>query len=149
MAEERHEGLENDNPHILVLDDDAIICRFMERLLSIMGYHVTCVRCGGDALSVLEDQPVDVLISDITMPDMSGLEVADLVHHRWPDLPIVLCTGHEDAMDPADARRLGIKACMIKPMDKSGLDALLKKVLAEKAEQCGTTSNDSENTSHE
>ncbi|MCP4676407.1 MAG: response regulator [Deltaproteobacteria bacterium] len=108
---------------ILVVDDDSASGRSLNRLLSQQGYSVTVTESGKEALSILKRNPVDVVILDVRMPEMDGLETC--MHIRgnteFGRIPVIFITGHDDQ----DARIAGIKAggddFLLKPIDDTML----------------------------
>ncbi len=92
---------------ILVVDDEAIICKLVARVLQRACYEVETVSGGHEALDILAERAdeIGLLIADLTMPEMSGRELLDLVLDRWPDLPVLVMSGYTD--DAMVARLLG------------------------------------------
>ena len=79
---------------VLVLDDEPGLLEVFADLLSEAGYEVATAHTPAAALSLLEGQPFDVVVSDITMPGMSCIELLKAVRRRDPDLPVLLATGN-------------------------------------------------------
>lgn len=85
-------------PRILLVEDDGAVLRVMARTLELRGYEVTQARLPHDALqAVAEGTPVDLVVSDLVMPGMSGLELAEHLRTERPGLPILFVSGY-----PAD-----------------------------------------------
>jgi DNA-binding NtrC family response regulator len=81
-------------PHgILVVDDEAFVAEALRRTLRREGYRLLIASSGAEALEVLEQESIDVLISDIDMPEMSGLELLAIVRKRWPAVVRIVLTG--------------------------------------------------------
>ena len=80
---------------LLLVDDEENIVSSLRRLLRHDGYYIVTAGCAEDALTILEQQPVGVIISDQRMPAMSGVELLSLVKRRWPDTVRLLLTGKE------------------------------------------------------
>jgi CheY-like chemotaxis protein len=89
------------------------------------GHDVRVAAGGDDALAALADGQFDVLISDVGMPGMTGWELAERAHERWPSLRCVLATGWGAEIDPAEARRRGIEAVIAKPFRFNDLRRVL------------------------
>ncbi|MCK5797870.1 MAG: response regulator [Deltaproteobacteria bacterium] len=105
---------------LLIVDDDARIRTMLRRVFEHASYQVLDAGDGRQALSVLESHPVDLLITDIIMPDTEGIELITRVRGRWADLPIIAMSGG-GWIDPAPylelARTLGADRIMSKPLN--------------------------------
>jgi DNA-binding NtrC family response regulator len=113
---------------ILVIDDDAIACEFLQEALSLAGYEVDAFTSAQKALR--EDLSVyDLLMSDIRMPDMDGLEFLRQVHEKWPELPVILMTAYGSLETTMEALRLGAWDYISKPFSPDQIRAMVKKVL--------------------
>ena len=77
---------------VLVVEDDAAIRDIMREELESQGLNILGVASGEEALMLLETRAVDVVIMDLRMPGMNGVETSIAIKHRFPNLPIVLCT---------------------------------------------------------
>ena len=115
---------------VAIVDDEPVVAQFMQELLARWGLAVTPYADGAAALRALESGTAfDVVITDQTMPGMTGIEFAQAAHASNPRLPIVLYTGHADALDPADLERAGVCALLSKPIDAQALLAVLREHL--------------------
>ena len=101
---------------ILVVDDDPIIGKSFDRVLSRKGYLVINAADGADALSKLANDDYDAVFTDIRMPGMSGLEVAERVRASRPWTPVVIITGHGTDAAEARAKAAGVSAFLRKPL---------------------------------
>lgn len=119
--------------HIWVLDDEPVVARFFGELLEDWGYSVRLFNDPAEVLTAFEagENDVDLLITDQTMPGLSGVALALRLHSLRPRLPIILCTGYSEGIDRSAVLRHGIRRCFIKPV--SAHDLL--KALAEELEQ--------------
>ena len=97
---------------VLVVDDDPVIGKSFDRVLSGKGYAVITAEDGEDALSKLAAERYDVVYADIKMPGMSGLEVAERVKAARPWTPVVIITGHGTAESEARAKAAGVTQVM-------------------------------------
>jgi signal transduction histidine kinase/ActR/RegA family two-component response regulator len=116
---------------LLVVEDEPIVRTVTTKLLRLRGHDVTDVDSGPAALDVLgaADAPFDLVVTDLSMPEMSGRELAATVRVRYPGLPVVLLTGDTDAVrDGAD-----VAAVVKKPFQLDALDAVLRQVVEEAA----------------
>jgi CheY-like chemotaxis protein len=102
-----------------------------QTLLERLGYEVTTRTSSLEALATFQSHPhqFDAVITDQTMPGMTGLDLARRLLQIRPDLPIILCTGYSNLVDEAQARACGIKGFAMKPFTKKDIAALLKEVL--------------------
>ena len=87
-------------PHILVVDDDPLICQQLQRLYASSDYLVDIVTTGEEALERLEKGDVDLVVTDIRLPGISGVELTMRIKENSPDLPVIVITGH-GALDSA------------------------------------------------
>ena len=113
---------------ILVLDDDAVACEFLREALERDGYGVDVYTAATDALEQDLGQ-YDLLISDIRMPEMDGLQFLNEVRNRWPDLPVILMTAYGSLETTMDALRQGAWDYISKPFSLRELTARIKAVL--------------------
>ena len=88
--------------NILVVDDDAEVRHVTASFLSDFGYSETEAEDGAAALALLESRSFDLVVADLAMPGMSGVELAANVRRRWPNLPVLILTGHAEAMQIPD-----------------------------------------------
>jgi len=104
---------------ILVVDDEPYLLEIFGQILSAQGYLVEIARSGHEALARLEGPGcgVDLLLTDQTMPGMSGIELASHVLAKVPELPILLCTGYQDDQLQEQAHALGVRRILSKPIE--------------------------------
>lgn len=112
-------------PTILIVDDDASQRSLLESFLKGQGFHTITVTCGTEALDALRSQTVDMMISDVRMPGMSGLETLRLARREHHKLPVLMVTAYADIRDAVGAMRDGALNYLAKPID---LDELLESV---------------------
>jgi len=113
------------NARILVVDDEESIRALLKELLSSLGYEVGLAANGLEALSVLDDHPVDLLLSDIRMPGMTGMELLKMVALRRDEIPVVLLTACDEVPIAVEAMKSGALDYLVKPID---LDAVTRAV---------------------
>jgi len=113
---------------ILVIDDDAVACEFLQEVLLRDGYDVAMFT---SAILALEQNlsDYDLLMSDIRMPGMDGLQFLNEVHKKWPNLPVILMTAYGSLETTMEAIRLGAWDYISKPFSPEDCRALVKKVL--------------------
>jgi len=102
---------------ILVVDDDPEVRAVLTILLSEGGHAVTEAGSGPDALARCERESFDLLLSDLSMPRMSGWDVAAACHERFPHLPVALVTGWGDQLDPRQLERHHVRFVVAKPFE--------------------------------
>ena len=118
---------------ILVVDDDPAVRQALEINLGKAGFEVRLARAGEEALDLLREAPADVVLTDLMMPGMTGLEVLETVRHKWPDTQVVLMTGHGTVERAVEAMRMGAHDFIIKPVSRAELVAILQRALREKS----------------
>jgi PAS domain S-box-containing protein len=116
---------------IMVVDDEVVLARIMERLLSKLGYTVKLYTNSLEAVHHYRKNPydVDLIITDMTMPNMTGAELAREVLSLRPELPIIMTTGYSEVIDEEKASSIGIAEFMLKPVKKIPLMQMVRKVL--------------------
>ena len=121
---------------ILVVDDEQGITETMARRLTQLGYQVTTRTSSVEALELFRHKPdaFDLVLTDQTMPNMTGDQLAGELLTIRPDIPIIMCTGYSSVMDPDKARDLGIKAFLLKPVIKYEMAKAIRAVLDRRTE---------------
>jgi CheY-like chemotaxis protein len=111
---------------VLVVDDASTIREVLTTFLEQYEFVVHTVPDGASALALLQTEPVDVILVDLQMPGISGLEMAFAVHKTNPYIPMALITGTPMAVQPATLRQAGISRVFAKPFDLEVLVAWLQ-----------------------
>jgi len=116
---------------ILFIDDDEMLAQVGEVVLSEMGYQVVTMKESTEALKLFAANPdhFDLVITDQTMPDLSGKDLIRELLKIRPDLPTILCTGFSNKVDKAEAKELGVGAFCMKPLDLPELLQTVRAVL--------------------
>jgi len=116
---------------VLVVDDEPEIALRIQQLLDRLGYHVVTARSASDALAVLAESPTafQLLITDFTMPEMTGLELARAAVQRVPTLRILLCTGYHEPLTPEVLSRAQIAGTIQKPFRYTALARQVRQTL--------------------
>ena len=119
--------------HILFIDDEAPIAKIGHRLLKALGYAVTIRTSSVEALELFKSKPdaFDLVVTDLTMPNLTGDALAREMMAIRPEIPVILCTGYSKKFSEASAADVGIKAFAYKPMVKADLAKTIRKVLDE------------------
>jgi CheY-like chemotaxis protein len=117
---------------VLVVDDEATVGEFLAELLASRGLDVTVKSDPLDAARWFADDParVDLVLTDQTMPRMTGLELAQRLTTERPELPVIIVTGYGEDIGRAELRRHGVAALLRKPVEPASLVALLASHLA-------------------
>lgn len=116
---------------ILMIDDEELLLQMGKDMMERLGYSVTIRNSSLDALATFQNNPdaFDVVITDQTMPGMTGSDLARRILQLRPDMPIILCTGYSNLIDENTAKFIGIREFALKPLTKSTIAHLLQKVL--------------------
>jgi len=115
--------------HILVVDDEQHICQLYKGELEDEGYHVTVANSGTEALSAVEQQPPDLIVLDIQMPGMDGIETLEKLLGRDKGIPVILNTAYSHYKE--DFTTWGADAYVVKSSDTSKLKQEIKRLLGE------------------
>ena len=116
---------------VLVVDDDPVVGKSFNRVLSDKGYIVVTAEDGFDALMKLQAEKYDVVFTDIKMPGMDGLEVAERVKASQPWTPVVIVTGYGTAANEERARAAGVSDFLRKPLSPEMIEGSTAKALAQ------------------
>ncbi len=134
-AKEADADPQTDMPHgsetILFVDDEEDIVTMRTRMLSHLGYRVLSAISPEQALEMLADkgERIDLLITDQTMPRMTGVQLAGKVASLRPGLPIILCSGYSEAVTAEEAREAGVSRFLAKPVDMRLLALAIREIL--------------------
>ena len=118
---------------ILFVDDEEALVEMGEDILAELGYEVTSRMSSREALALLKADPsrFDLVITDQTMPEMTGVDLAKEILALRPDMPIIMCTGFSYVVDEDKAKAAGIRAFAMKPLTKREIARTIRKVLDE------------------
>jgi len=128
---ESSESVPHGKEHILLIDDEEILMELGKTMLERLGYHVTARRSSLEALTTFQNQPdaFDMVITDQTMPVMTGVDLARRILQIRHEMPIILCTGYSSLITEDKAKVAGIKGFAMKPLAKKDLGELIRKIL--------------------
>ncbi|ACN16332.1 predicted fusion protein, periplasmic substrate-binding protein (N-terminal) / sensory box regulatory protein (C-terminal) [Desulforapulum autotrophicum HRM2] len=117
--------------HIMVVDDEESILLSTQELLKDYGYEITAFENSADAYAEFEKDPLkfDLVITDMTMPQLSGVELSTKMLNLRSELPIILCTGYCGTYDEKKALALGVKKYVQKPIDSRTLLGLIRELI--------------------
>ena len=113
---------------MLVVDDEELYRRALERILKRAGHEVTAARDGREALACITSEPFDLVLCDVKMPGISGLELVRQIQEFQPDLPAIVVTGYGSAEKSVEALRSGAFWYLEKPFDQDHLDVVRRLV---------------------
>lgn len=116
---------------ILFVDDEELLVNIETKILEQLGYQVIASVSSSEALQIVKDNPegFDLLITDQTMPEMTGIELAEEVLKIRPDIKVILCTGYSDVISADEAKAQGVHEFVLKPLDRFELANLVRKTL--------------------
>jgi PAS domain S-box-containing protein len=110
---------QSDSGNILWVDDEMMLAQLGKETLELHGYHVTAISSALKALTLFQSEPdrFDLIITDQTMPEMTGDLLIKEVQLVRSDIPIIICTGHSSILTPDSAKKIGVNALLMKPLD--------------------------------
>ena len=109
---------------ILVVDDNPSMTSILADILEVKGFEVHAAYCGAEALEILRDHPVDILLTDVRMPDMNGVELYRAIRKIYPNLNTILMTAYSADDIIQQGMKEGIQTVLSKPVDIDFLLAL-------------------------
>jgi len=121
---------------ILLVDDEVSVANMMSQILGRLGYEVTIVNDSRNALNLFkkDSSSFDLVITDQTMPDMTGIQLVEEVLMINPDIPIILCTGFSESVSEELAKSLGVRKYLVKPVLKVDLANAVRQAIEGKPE---------------
>jgi DNA-binding NtrC family response regulator len=123
-------------PRVLIVDDEEELVNALVERLNLRGFEAQGLTSGAEALVYLEGESVDVVLLDVKMPGLGGLEVIEKIKQRRPGLEVILLTGHGSAQDAQEGMKLGAFDYLMKPVK---IDALVRSLLAATARDAGAS----------
>jgi signal transduction histidine kinase/DNA-binding response OmpR family regulator len=125
------ELLPGGNERILVVDDEEFIVRIEQFILENLGYRITATTSSKEALRIFAQQPADfdLVITDMTMPHLTGADLARKFLAIRPDIPLILCTGFNAQINEETAKEIGIREFALKPVSKRDLAYMVRRAL--------------------
>ena len=127
--------LPSGNERILFVDDEASICKMSQKMLTKLGYYVETCQCPVDALKKFQSHPdaFDLIISDMTMPRMTGIQLNEKIKQIRNDIPIIICTGYSSLINEESAKNLGVDILLMKPLAKNDLAFAIRRLFENQA----------------
>ncbi len=125
------EPLPGGNEHILLVDDEKSLVGLVKEMLEKLGYRVSARSSSLEALEAFRAHPerFDLVITDMTMPNMTGETLAGELLHIRPSIPVILCTGYSERITEGKAKSMGIRELIMKPILMREMATTLRKVL--------------------
>ncbi|MFO8112343.1 MAG: ATP-binding protein [Desulfosalsimonadaceae bacterium] len=138
---ENNAPVQTGSERILFVDDEKSIADLGGEMLSQLGYQVVVRTSSVDALEEFRGHPdqFDLVVTDMTMPRITGAKLAEEMLRIRPDIPIILCTGFSRSINEEDALKIGIRAFTMKPITIEQLSKTIRLVLGSEAERTKTT----------
>ena len=126
-------ALPRGHERILVVDDEVVLAKSVTRMLQNLGYDVECRTGGYEGLEAvrqhLADRPFELVITDMTMPNLTGVALAQELFRLERRPAVLLCTGYSETIDQDKAKALGIQGFMMKPFKAGALATTVRRVL--------------------
>ena len=130
---ERPTGFPTGNEKILLVDDEPSILKLTQKRLEMQGYQVAAINDPVEALELFRSQPdrFDLVITDMTMPYMTGDKLTRAILSVCPEMPVILCSGYSDRIDDHKSAMLGVRKYIEKPLNMSDFMLSIRNVLDE------------------
>lgn len=125
-------SLPKEEQRILVVDDDPSIVRLLQEFLARLGYPCKAAGHGIEAMAAMEQVPSTIVVTDLLMPGMDGMELIALVKKQWPDTDIIVVTGYAHDFRYTDVIRAGASDFIQKPFNLDELEAKLNRIIRER-----------------
>ncbi|MCP3968685.1 MAG: response regulator [Lentisphaerae bacterium] len=131
---EETKGIPKGHERILFIDDEKMMVKMGKRMLESLGYQVDGFTAPLEALETLKTNTdsYDIIITDMTMPEMTGDKLSAKFLKIRPDIPIILCTGHSYMIDEKKTTKIGIKKYLMKPLSLDVISEAIREILDEK-----------------
>ena len=120
---------------VLIVDDEEIVRLSCQRILVPEGYEVKSAGSATEGLAILSDVPVDVVVTDLKMPDIDGIEVLRRVKEEWPDTEVIMITGYQTINTAVQAIKLGAFDYIEKPFVPDDLVEAIEKAITHRREK--------------
>ncbi len=117
---------------VLIVDDEEIVRVSCRRILVPEGYDVRSAGSAAEGLAILADCPIDVVLTDLKMPDIDGIEVLRRVKEEWPDIEVIMITGYQTINTAVQAIKLGAFDYIEKPFIPNDIVEAIEKAITHK-----------------
>ncbi len=119
---------------VLIVDDEAIVRVSCQRILVPEGYEVRSAGSATEGFAILADGPIDVVLTDLKMPDIDGIELLRRVKEEWPDTEVIVITGYQTINTAVQAIKLGAFDYIEKPFVPDDIVEAIEKAIAHRRE---------------
>ncbi len=119
---------------VLIIDDEDIVRVSCQRILVPEGYEVRSTKSAAEGFSLLAQEPVDVVLTDLKMPDIDGMQVLKKVKEGWPDIEVIMITGYQTINTAVEAIKLGAFDYIEKPFTPSAIVEAIDKAISHRQE---------------
>ncbi len=120
------------NAHILIVDDDPLTRYSLKEMMSLEGYTVRAAEDAETAMAMLSESPSDVVVTDISMPGLSGFDLLKSVTHKYPDIIVLLITAYGSIEDAVEGIKLGAYEYITKPLNDDEVKISIERALEQK-----------------
>ena len=124
-----HQGSDQVKSNILVVDDEADICQMLAICLNKTRFNINYAGNAADAFTLLEQVSYDAIVTDVVMPGEDGIAFLGRVHQAWPELPVILMTGHAHLQMAVNAIKNGAFDFVHKPFDLGHMNKLVDRAV--------------------
>jgi len=124
--------LNSESRHILIVDDESLVRRSLSELLTLQGYTVSSVSSGKEALDSLKNYTADIVITDIKMPELDGMQLLKKIKTLYPDIPVILITGYGSIEDAVEAMKEGAYDYITKPIVDSEIKIVIERLIKQR-----------------
>lgn len=135
MSEYRSTAETMDKCKILVIDDEDIVRMSCQRILAPQGYEVKATKSAVEGFKMLAEECFDVVLTDLKMPDIDGIEVLRRVKEEWPDIEVIMITGYQTINTAVQAIKLGAFDYIEKPFTPDSIVSAIEKAIEMKKEK--------------
>jgi DNA-binding NtrC family response regulator len=125
----------DETANILVMEDETTVAKGLEMVLSEAGYQVALAATGHSALDTMFEKQFDLLVADLRLPDMDGMDVIKLVKQKWPDTEVVVITGYSSVNSVVTSMKLGAYDYLAKPFSEDQIKESIRCALGMKEEK--------------
>ena len=123
------------HPHILVMEDESSVAQGLQLVLSEEGYNVDVAMTGGSALNTLENNGIDLLLADLRLPDIDGMEVIRQVKEKKPETEVIVITGYSTVSSAVEAMKIGVHDYLAKPFTEDQIKTAVEAALGKDKEE--------------
>ena len=122
---------------VLIIDDEDIVRISCQRILVPEGYEVRSTKSAAEGFGILSQDAVDVVLTDLKMPDIDGMQVLKKVKEEWPDIEVIMITGYQTINTAVEAIKLGAFDYIEKPFIPSAIVEAIEKAISHRQENKG------------